>query len=354
MQIIQISVKSGYKNLPKLSLITRLLIWSFGCYFLPVNVRAQQRPRYTHYMFSNFLVNPALSGIENYMELKVGRRQQWVGLEGAPVTSYLSLHAPLGNKYKYENVNSFAGNGTNPMSRSYVREYRAAEPHHGIGFHLVSDQAGPFKRNDLNATYSYHLGLAPKLNLAVGFGAGLTHSNIELDQFSSEMISDPAINGLHHKQLKPALSTGIWLYSPMFFVGISGEQLMEGLKGSSNDQIGQKMVPHFYGTAGYKLFLGDEMALLPSVMFTRVSTTTFVDFNSKLAFRDLFWIGGSYRKGDSFSGLAGFNISHLLNISYAYDYNTSALRKVSNGSHEIVLGLLLNNRYKVTCPQNQF
>lgn len=336
------------------SLFAKLLICCCWYYCLAAKVQAQQRPRYTHYMFSNFLVNPAVSGIENYMELKAGHRQQWVGLEGAPVTSYLSFHAPIGKNFKYENVNSFGSNGSNPMSRSYVQEYRASESHHGIGFHIISDHAGPFQRNDLNATYAYHLGLAPKLNLSVGFGAGMIQSSIAVDRFSSEMITDPAINGAEHRQVRPALSSGIWLYSPMFFVGISGEQLVSGLKGDSGDQAGQKLVPHFYGTAGYKVFLGEGIALLPSIMLTRVSTTTYLDVNSKLAFKDVFWIGGSYRKRDSFSGLAGFNVSHLFNISYAYDYNTSALRKVSNGSHEIVLGLLLNNRYKVSCPQNQF
>ena len=37
-----------------------------------------------------------------------------------------------------------------------------------------------------------------------------------------------------------------------------------------------------------------------------------------------------------------------------YDITTSQLNTVSNGTHEIVISLLLNNRYKVTCPQHTF
>ncbi|WP_262886702.1 type IX secretion system membrane protein PorP/SprF [Mucilaginibacter humi] len=65
-------------------------------------------------------------------------------------------------------------------------------------------------------------------------------------------------------------------------------------------------------------------------------------------------MGGSYRHNDSFGILAGFNLSSFINVGYSYDITTSSLNTVSNGTHEIVIGLLLNNRYKVTCPQHGF
>ncbi|MEN0057182.1 MAG: type IX secretion system membrane protein PorP/SprF, partial [Mucilaginibacter sp.] len=81
--------------------------------------------------------------------------------------------------------------------------------------------------------------------------------------------------------------------------------------------------------------------------------TTF-DVNMKLSFQDKLWLGGSYRRGDSFAALAGININSLINVGYSYDFTTSELRTVSSGTHEIVIGILLNNRYKVTCPQHTF
>ena len=75
------------------------------------------------------------------------------------------------------------------------------------------------------------------------------------------------------------------------------------------------------------------------------------DVNMKLAFRDRFWIGAAYRNQDSVAGLLGLNISSLINISYSYDYTTSALRTVSNGTHEIVIGIMLNNQDRVVSPR---
>ncbi len=94
---------------------------------------------------------------------------------------------------------------------------------------------------------------------------------------------------------------------------------------------------------------------MPSILVKEINPVpvTF-DVNAKISFRDVFWVGGSYRRDDSFGVLAGFNISSSINVGYSYDITTSALNTVSNGTHEIVIGLLLNNRYKVSCPQHLF
>lgn len=98
--------------------------------------------------------------------------------------------------------------------------------------------------------------------------------------------------------------------------------------------------------------IADNISLMPSAMvkYANPSPVT-VDFSAKVMFRDAFWLGGGYRQGDSFAAFVGFNVSSLINVGYSYDFTTSALGAVSKGTHEIILGLLLNNRYKVTCPQ---
>src|SRR5579875_900754 len=102
------------------------------------SVFAQQKPQYTQYIFNNYLINPAITGIENYTDIKAGYRNQWTGLDGAPVTMYFTLQTPLGNKFIQGDPMSQPGNGEDPMSRSYVQDYQAAPAHHGIGFTVVS------------------------------------------------------------------------------------------------------------------------------------------------------------------------------------------------------------------------
>ena len=318
---------------------------------------SQQRPQYTQYIFNNYILNPAISGIENYTDVKAGYRNQWQGLTDAPVTSYVSIHAPIGKQFTEGSATSFPGEGNNPMSRSYVQTYKASEPHHGVGFHLVSDKAGPFNRTDINVTYAYHLGITESINLAVGVAAGMSSISLDRSKIILEDPSDQAISDNNERQIQPDVGAGIWLYGPRYFAGVSAQQLLgRQLNFSDYAEYDQgKQVPHVFMTAGYKFYLSEDIAAIPSAMVKMVSPVPVsLDLNMKMAFKDKFWLGGSYRKDDSFAALAGLNVGHFFNLSYSYDFTTSNLKTVSNGTHEIVLGLLLNNRYRVTCPQRNW
>ncbi len=320
-------------------------------------IKAQQRPQYTQYIFNNYILNPAITGIENYTDVKAGYRNQWQGLTDAPVTSYISIHAPIGKQFTQGSATSFPGEGNNPMNRSYLQTYKASEPHHGVGLHLVSDKTGPFSRTDINLTYAYHLGLTENINLALGVAAGISRISLDRSRIILDDPSDPAINNNNQSKTQPDLGAGLWLYGPRYFAGVSAQQLLgRPLNFSDNaDSDGSQQVRHYFMTAGYKIYLSEDIAAVPSAMVKFVSPVPLsVDLNMKLAFQDKFWLGGSYRKGDSFAALAGLNVGHFFNLSYSYDFTTSSLRSVSNGTHEIVLGLLLNNRYKVTCPQKNW
>ena len=319
---------------------------------------AQQKPQYTQYVFNNFLLNPALSGIENYTDVKAGYRSQWTGLQGAPVTSYITMNAPLGSGYLNGDATEMPPDGAaDPMSRQYSQYYQAAPPHHGIGFTLVSDKAGPLTTTNIDATYAYHIGLTSQLNLALGVAAGVARTNLNTSELSLENAFDPAVNDASNAQWSPDLGVGVWAYAANYYVGASVQQILpQTLYFSTNNKYNQsKTVPHYFFTAGYKMYLSDDLTLLPSFLIKVINPVPVTyDLNMKMSFRDVFWVGGSYRRNDSFGILAGFNISSLINVGYSYDITTSALNTVSNGTHEIVLGIMLNNKYKVTCPQHTF
>ncbi|MGZ3836846.1 MAG: PorP/SprF family type IX secretion system membrane protein, partial [Mucilaginibacter sp.] len=187
--------------------------------------------------------------------------------------------------------------------------------------------------------------------------AGVNHISLNTSQLILENPLDPAIANGNNSQWKPDLSIGVWGYSSNYYFGVSAMQLLpQNLYLSTNNSVNQsKTVPQYFVTGGVKLFLSDDLTLLPSTLVKLISPLPVAyDVNMKLAFRDKFWIGASYRNQDSVAGLMGFNISSLINISYSYDYTTSALRTVSNGTHEIVIGILLNNRDKVESPRHPF
>ncbi len=334
------------------------LLLSFLSLMACYAAQAQQRPQYTQYVFNNYLLNPAVTGIENYVDFKAGYRSQWTGLDGAPVTSYLTLNAPLGDAFVNGDATSMpAAGGINPYSRLYTQNYQAAEPHHGIGLMVVSDKAGPISTTNIDASYAYHLGLTDKLNLAVGVAAGVERVSLNTALITLENPLDPAIASGNLSQWKPDLSVGIWAYSSNYYIGASVQQVLKQTLnfGTSSAYNQNTTVPHAFFTAGYKIFLTDEITLMPSVLVKEIKPVpASYDINLKASFGDRIWVGGSYRHDDSFAALAGINISSVINVGYSYDFTTSNLRTVSNGTHEIVIGVLLNNRYHVPSAMHVF
>ena len=129
-------------------------------------VMSQQRPYYTQYIMNNYIINPAVAGIENYWDVKASHRLQWVGLQDAPVTTYLTIHGPLKKSaYERESATSFHASGQNPRGEAYWQDYTSAEPHQGVGFTILNDKTGPLNRFAMYGTYSYHIGISPRTSL---------------------------------------------------------------------------------------------------------------------------------------------------------------------------------------------
>ena len=72
-----------------------------------------------------------------------------------------------------------------------------------------------------------------------------------------------------------------------------------------------------------------------------------VDLNAKIQYHDVVWLGLSYRSGEGLAAMMGANISNTVNIGYSYDYTTSQLNTISKGTHEILVGFLIGNKYGV-------
>ena len=323
------------------------------------SANAQQRPHYTQYILNQYILNPALSGIENYTDLKISGRDQWVGLNGAPRTAYISIHSPLGKKDYKSTATSFAVPGENPRGNAYWENYTASEPHHGVGLTVLNDRTGNFNRFSAMASYAYHLGLSPRTNLSAGFSAGISRWGRAVDKadFGGGVNTDPAQNNDNlNGSMKPDLAAGLWLYSADYFAGVSVQQILPQNLGTINGaDVPAKLVPHFFATAGYRYLLNEDINALPSIMVKYVSgtpTTPQVDLNIKLQYQDLLWVGGSYRVQDGYAAMMGLNIGNTFNIGYAYDFTSSRLNTTSRGTHEIIIGFLIGNRYGDTCPRN--
>lgn len=332
--------------------------------FAAGSLMAQQKPYYTQYILNNYILNPALSGIESYTDIKLSYRKQWTGIEGAPVTTYFSMQGPIGENKddRRSTPTSFEPAGTNVRGDAYFEEFAQPQAHKGAGLIIMNDKTGYINRFSVYGSFAYHKPMSGKSTLALGFMGGI--SNVSLDR--SKIVwgtldpNDPAIgyNNGELKKLMPEIGAGLWYYSQNAFIGASVLNIIPGkAKFVKSSDYGTYYVPHYFASAGYRFLLNNSMSVLPSVLVQKINPEPLqLHVNVKVQYEDRLWFGGSYRFSDQLGGFAamtGVNVSHMFNIGYSYDASTtSRLRTYTRNTHEIILGFLLNNNYGGLCPRN--
>jgi type IX secretion system PorP/SprF family membrane protein len=317
----------------------------------PFKLIAQQLPQYTQYTFNELLINPAVAGIESYWDIKTGYRSQWTGLQGSPTTTYVTLSVPFNKEFTLNDYSQMVSNGDNPVGRDGANNYRAPQSHAGVSLSVISDKAGAFNQTHVNAGYAYHIRINNSFNLSTGASIGFNSISLNTDQLTFGNMLDPAITG-SNSVLRPEAALGAWAYGPSLFLGASAQQLLPQNLNFSGGGDSELRIQYFF-TIGCKVYPSNDITLLPSVVVnpSAIAPLNF-DGNLKIAFRDVFWLGGSYRKNDAIAGSVGINIGGYMTVGYSFDHSISDFNSVSKGTHEIMIALFLNNNYNTTGPRH--
>lgn len=310
---------------------------------------AQQKPQYSQYMINNYLLNPAISGIEDYADIKLGWRNQWSGIEGSPETYYITAHTRIGkDRKKVSPETSESRTHAFAEDKRDRTVFREVTPYHGIGIVLMHDKFGAFSRTEASFNYAFHLPLSERTRIAAGASAGVTQEALREDQLIFDNTDPAAIGG---RAYRPNLALGLWLYSTHYYVGVSGTELLANTVSFGEGDI-QRPDPehHYFLTGAYRVDATPNLAVVPSVMVKWLRPLPLsIDYNVRLIYNDRIWAGASYRQRDGFALLGGVTISHMFDLGYSYDMRNQT---IGRSSHEVVLGIRLFNRHKIICPQN--
>ena len=280
---------------------------------------AQQIEQFTQPTFSHFLFNPAAAGKGSTPEFVFKYRTQWVGaFDGEePTTQILSFDTRFQNKFK--NL--------------------------GIGAIIFNDVTGPSNRLGIELAYSYKLKLGESGGkLALGFSGFLLNYSINTNELILSDPDDPALFDPGNNKINADANAGIYFYDKNYYVGLSTAQLFQNkFIFNPNDTVGfVQLARHYYFIAGYVYDLSDKMEFEPSVLVKGIQASPIqYDLNARLIYDKNYWLGINFRPGESVAGYLGFIYDDRWKIGYSYDYTTSSLSAVSNGSHEIMLGFEL-------------
>jgi type IX secretion system PorP/SprF family membrane protein len=274
-------------------------------------VNAQQLPQYTQYMLNELAINPAVSGKEEYTDLRSNNRYQWVGITDAPRTYMLTAHGPFKNKNM------------------------------GMGLHIFTDIVGPTRRVGFNLSYAYHIKLKDDMKLALGLSAGVLQWGIDGHKLILHDAGDENILVQYQTVYVPDFGAGLLWYNKKFYLGVAVPQLYQSkIKLYPGVESNSSLVTQFNINGAYKFDLGDNFKIEPSFLVKYETPAPFkIDGGLRLIYKEQVWLGGSYRHNDAFTALIGFMYKNYLMIGYSYDFTTTNLKKYNTGTHEIMLGL---------------
>jgi len=289
---------------------------------------AQQDAQYSQYMYNTIAVNPAYAGSRQTMSIFGLYRTQWVGLDGAPVTSNISMHTPI--------------NGSKI----------------GIGLSVVNDKIGPSDENNIGVDFSYTINTSDTYKLSFGIKASANLSNVDYTKLSFYSPADPRFQYNIDNKFSPNIGAGLYLHSDNTYFGLSVPYLLQtkhfdkyANNGASSFVAKEKM--HFFFIAGHVFDLNDSLKFKPSLLVKEVQGSPLqVDISGNFLFNEKFSAGLAYRWDAAVSGLLGFQVSDSWFIGYAYDLETTKLANYNSGSHEIFLRYELFNRIdKIISPR---
>ena len=292
----------------------------------------QQPAQYSMYMLNKYAFNPAYAGMDNSLSLTGVYRNQWLNLDGNPVSQNFNVHMPL-----------YIVGG-------------------GIGLAVENESIGSWKQTSFSLGYSYQAQVSKKGILSFGISGGLVQRQLDGtkvrtpgttfdDEGNPISHQDPYLDTRTESGSGPTAHAGVFYEGEKFEIGISALNLLGNELDLSGLKYEQERTYFLY--AGYKLDIGNNLAMLPSVLVKSDVQQTQIDFSVLVRFKENIFVGASFRgySSESIDAVAltgGLKLSEKISVAYAYDLGLSSLSSTNNGSHEILLNYNLGKPISIT------
>ncbi|HZY78732.1 MAG TPA: PorP/SprF family type IX secretion system membrane protein [Cyclobacteriaceae bacterium] len=328
----------------KVAIVSLMVLGLAFVAFLPVGTAQAQYLPTTGQPFQFAPVyNPALTAMDPYGDIRLGYRSQ-LGAFGANSPSFFNaLYQFRLTQPADPHLNGFRTGASNDSQDSPRRMGMV----HGMGINIFDEQLGMISRKGGGVSYSFHFPVSEKLMLAVGTSLMVENLRIDADKIylGAAADTDPIYESIlagktNNNQLN--VRAGAVLYSRMFYVGLSylpvwKYDLTDGgwLTASSINKATLQ--------TGVSFDISETVVLKPSIVGVLSQDNHLnLDYGVKVFVRNMVWAGAMWR--DTQTGVAqlGYNINKMFSAAYSYEISTGEW-KFGAGSHELVLGIRLNN-----------
>lgn len=280
---------------------------------LPMAAQSQQTSLNTLYHQNYYLVNPAAAGLKNCFSAYLNHRNQWVGINESPTRNALTIDGRL------------VGN-------------------HGLGLDVRMFQAGLLKNFNVRMTYAYHLTVAEKAKLSFGISLGFIQQSFAFSEAIVTSYEDPTLSMGNQSDVGFNSDAGLLFSTPRLKAGISIPQifsrgLFTQVEGAANEF---RLVPHFLGHLSVDLLEKSTWQITPTFLYKNAALSGHqLDVGVNGMLKNVIGAGIIYRTGYGVIGKVNLTLLDKLKLAYGYGFGGNNLTGLSNGSHEIMLGIKL-------------
>jgi type IX secretion system PorP/SprF family membrane protein len=292
------------------------------------------------------LYNPAFVGVDEFIDIKASYRTQMLGF-GAMAPKAINLSGTfrvkqpadfITNGLRIGNIKALNANAI-PKSKQKI---------HALSVNVFQESYGLIKENGAGLSYAFHYPVTKRAKLALGTTIAMVNRKINPKAIylgehgvDEDIIQDLLTQGGSQSSL--LAKVGGLLYSKNYYLGISYLPLLD--HNLSSEHLTYAHVKYLGMVQGGASFtMSDEFSFKPSIaVLLDKENDLLIDFTMKGVVRDRFWGGITYRSIQACSISAGFEINATLGVSYAYEMALGNFNQASSGSHEVVLGVRINN-----------
>jgi len=295
----------------------RKLFIGFLCgFFVLFDIVAQQDPQYSQYMFNQMAVNPGYAGSHDVICITAVHRQQWIGIEGAPVTSVFAANAP----------------------------FKMFGASHGAGLTVMSDQLGFDQNVSAGLDYAFRFSLGQG-KMGIGISGMFLNKALAAKWYipGGDWNSDIAIPKENESVMGFDMGVGVFYRAENVYFGLSSTHLLE--PNLHYDKANYLLKRHYYATAGCALPLNNPAwEFAPSMMVYSDGTSSQFTANINMMYNKKVWGGVGYRLNESIIAMLGVDLFNGLKVGYSFDYTYSSLRNYisAGGSHEVLVSYCFN------------
>jgi len=308
----------------------------------------QQLPQFSQFGNNLGIYNASAIGLSDNTSITLGGRWQMLGFGSEPRSLVLGGSTKLNIKKKTKEINSgLRIDETEPENDTI----RTTSFSHYLGGLLIHDQYGAFGRTGITGNYSLGFNLSEDWKTLVGARLGWSNFNFNQDKAQVLNISDPTQTyqggdveydqfiGGGNRRNSFDLGLGLTFVNENFVFGAAVNQMTKSyldISASSSVFFDQRL--HWNLFTGYTYKIPEICDIQGMILLKRMSPAPVsVELSLRTIFKNNLWAGLHYRNKSSIGVMGGFILSEKFQLGYSIDFETTSIRRFSNGGHEIIL-----------------